>query len=60
MSCRGLLHDSRVDVYDQQNGMYTLRIYPTEASKQTLTIMYDCEHVSGKCVSVKYNHIQSI
>ena len=46
-SCHGQRHTTRCDQIEHGNGRYTLRIFPTEACKHTLDIMYDGDHVPG-------------
>ncbi|KAJ8310288.1 hypothetical protein KUTeg_012153 [Tegillarca granosa] len=46
-NCKGHLHGTRCDVIQQNDGLFTLRVFPTEASHHTLDILYDGEHVPG-------------
>ena len=46
-SCHGQRHTTRCDQIEHGKGRYTLRIFPTEACKHTLDIMYDGDHVPG-------------
>lgn len=43
----GLLQQARCDILDQQNGIYTLRLFPSEACRHSLSVMFDGEHVPG-------------
>ncbi|KAL4219915.1 hypothetical protein ACF0H5_020327 [Mactra antiquata] len=44
-NCHGLRHTARCDLIDHRNGKYTLRIFPTEACRHTLEVLYDGEHI---------------
>ncbi|XP_060074083.1 filamin-A-like [Ylistrum balloti] len=43
----GLLQPTRCDILDQQNGIYTLRLFPTEACRHSLSVKFDGEHAPG-------------
>ncbi|XP_021353779.1 filamin-A-like [Mizuhopecten yessoensis] len=43
----GVLQPARCDILDQQNGILTLRLFPTEACRHSLSVSFDGEHVPG-------------